>query len=146
MTTSLLLCQCDSIVTKAVTAAIPVMQQTYEAGTNCKDVAIVKAVCCSLVIIVAICVVGFLLWNLIDNRAKKNEREFTKTNEKEESKRQTEADLLTKKLDILHELCFDDEKLRGAKSDEVRDYLSSLDLALGITTPTPKNHDEQIIS
>ena len=45
MNAFLLLCQCDSIANKVFAKAIPVIQETYKAGTNCSDVKIADAIC-----------------------------------------------------------------------------------------------------
>lgn len=96
-----LLCQCNSCVTKACGALVPVVQQTNETGANFSDVCIADVICRTIVIIVTILVAGFLAWKLIDNNAKENEREFNKKKEEEESKRKLEAD--QKKRDWQHE-------------------------------------------
>ena len=133
---TLLMCQSDSIVTKVCGSVIPVIQETYEAGTNWANVEIANTICCSLVLIVAICVLGFLAWRLIDHHAKKNADVRKREWEKEECTRKQEADrenrlnmledekrkrtnmledeerkrktvLIDKKLQILCETCYD---------------------------------------
>ncbi len=89
---TLLMCQSDSIVTKVCGSVIPVIQETYEAGTNWANVEIANTICCSLVLIVAICVLGFLAWRLIDHHAKKNADVRKSEWEKEECTRKQEAD------------------------------------------------------
>lgn len=89
---TLLMCQSDSIVTKVCGSVIPVIQETYEAGTNWANVEIANTICCSLVLIVAICVLGFLAWRLIDHHAKKNADVRKREWEKEECTRKQEAD------------------------------------------------------
>ena len=98
MSTILLVCHGDSIASTMLGTAIPVIQETYEAGTNSSDVKIAEVICFSLVAIVAICVVGFLVWKQLEFHARKKEREFYKTKEEEESVRKQKADLLNKKL------------------------------------------------
>ena len=89
---TLLACQSDSIVTKVCGNLIPVIQETYEAGTNWANVEIAKTICCSLVLIVAICVLGFLSWKLLDYHAKKNADVRKREWEEKECKRKHEAD------------------------------------------------------
>ena len=110
MITTLLHCQCDSIVTKACEALISLVKELNEAGTNCYDVTIANVICKSLVIIVAIGVAGFLAWKIIDHNANEKERKFKKEKEKEESERKQKAELLTKLLDFQKELAFPYEK------------------------------------
>ena len=103
MNAILLLNQCDSIVTKACGTLIPVVQETYEAGTNSYDVSISDAICKSLVLIVAICIAGFLLWRFIDyafcyfSEGRKHEWDV------EEKDRKQKSNLLDKYLDFLKE-------------------------------------------
>lgn len=104
MSAILLSSQCDSIVTKTCDALIPVVQKTYEAGTNCCDVNIAEAIGKSLVLIFAICVIGFLIWKLIDHIANGVEMLFKKDKEKEESERKQKAELLNKYLDFMKEV------------------------------------------
>lgn len=128
-----LLCQCNSCVTKACGALVPVVQQTNETGANFSDVCIADVICRTIVIIVTILVAGFLAWKLIDHNAKENEREFNKKKEEEDSKRKQKADLLNKKLEILHELCFNlnekdsKKEIKDINSTEVHNYLLALD-------------------
>lgn len=110
MITTLLHCQCDSIVTKTFETLISVVRELYEAGTSCYDVTITNVICKSLVIIVAIGVAGFLAWKIIDHNTSENEREFKKRKEKEESERKQKAELLSKLLDFQKELAFPYEK------------------------------------
>lgn len=125
MITTLLSCQCDSIVTKACGAIIPIIKETCKADTNSFDASIADVICKSLVIIVAILVAGFLAWKWMELREKKDERKFKNQKEKEESERKQEGNkknrewqlededrkqktnLLNKKLEILYELCYD---------------------------------------
>ncbi len=67
MSAFLLLNQCDSVATKVCGVAVPVVQETHEAGTNWANVEITKSIMCSIVLIAAIVTVGFLLWKLIDH-------------------------------------------------------------------------------
>lgn len=103
MNAMLLLCQCDSIVTKACGALIPVVQETYEAGTNCKDVAIAEAICHSFVYITAIVVLGSLVWRLMDYLFKGCQEKRKQKYDVENSKRKQKGDLLDKYLDLLKE-------------------------------------------
>lgn len=108
MSAILLLCQCDSVATKLVNAAIPVVQQTYEAGTQCEDVEIAKIICCSIVSVVAICTIGYLVWSFMNLYAKKKADERKHKWEVEECDRKQEAEKQEKeprrKADLLKEL------------------------------------------
>ena len=110
MNAMLLFCQCDSIVTKACGALIPVVQKTYEAGTNCKDVAIAEAICHSFVYITAIVVLGSLVWRLMDYLFKGCQEKRKQKYDVENSKRKQKGDLLDKYLDFLKELSYPFEK------------------------------------
>lgn len=113
---TLLTCQCDSVVTKVCGNIVPMVQETYEAGTNWANVEITKTICCSLVLIVAICVLGFLLWKLIDYHAQKNVDVRKRGWEEEDKDRKQKSDLLDKKL---------------AKLDNDKDkYLSAIEEAI----------------
>ena len=169
MNAMFLLCQCNSCLTKACGALAPVVQQTNEAGTNCSDVCIADVICRSTIIIVTILVAGFLAWKLIENNAKENERNFKKKKEEEESKRKQEADeknrtwqlqdesrkhvvnLLNKKLEVLHELCYNPynpnekdskKEIKEINSTEVYNYLLALDrdwtVAIAKANPIPE--------
>lgn len=68
----LLHCQCDSVVTKACGSFIPVVKETYKAGTYYEDVAIAQTICCAVVAIVLIGALAFLAWTLMQLHALKN--------------------------------------------------------------------------
>lgn len=113
---TLLTCQCDSVVTKVCGNIVPMVQETYEARTNWANVEITKTICCSVVLIVAICVLGFLLWKLIDHHAQKNVDVRKRGWEEEDKDRKQKSDLLDKKL---------------AKLDNDKDkYLSAIEEAI----------------
>lgn len=113
---TLLTCQCDSVVTKVCGNIVPMVQETNEAGTNWANVEITKTICCSVVLIVAICVLGFLLWKLIDHHAQKNVDVRKRGWEEEDKDRKQMSDLLDKKL---------------AKLDNDKDkYLSAIEEAI----------------
>ena len=140
---TLLMSQCDSIVTKVCGNMIPVVQETYEAGTNWANVEIAKTICCSLVLIVAICVLGFLAWRLIDHHAKKNVDERKRKWEEDDKDRRQRSDLWDKKLQILYETCYNiskDEPKKVVKEyndGAVENYIAALkdaNDALGIKT------------
>lgn len=95
---TLLTCQCDSVVTKVCGNIIPVVQETYKAGTNWANVEITKTICCSLVLIVAICVGGFLIWTQINHHARKNADGRKRGWEEEDKKMKQKSDLIEKKL------------------------------------------------
>lgn len=102
----LLSSQCDSIVTKTCDALIPVVQKTYEAGTNCCDVMIIGIICATIVILALIAKCAILSWKGKEIAADKQEREFKKDKEKEECDRKQKAEFLDKYLDYLKEKGF----------------------------------------
>ena len=104
MSAILLLSQCDSIVTKTCDALIPVVQKTYEAGTNCCDVMIIGIICATIVILALIAQCAIMTWKGKEIAADKQEREFKKDKEKEESERKQKAELLNKYLDFMKEV------------------------------------------
>ncbi len=59
-------CACDSIASKICDKPYPNITEIHEAGTNCVDASIASTISCSIVHVVLICVVGFLLWKLMD--------------------------------------------------------------------------------
>ena len=146
---TLLACQSDSIVTKVCGNLIPVIQETYEAGTNWANVEIAKTICCSFVLIVAICVLGFLSWKLLDYHAKKNADVRKREWEEKDKNRKQSSDLLDKKLQILCETCYDlskDEPKKVVKKyndGAVENYITALNEAIEIT---PKPQDTQTIA
>lgn len=95
---TLLMCQCDSAVTKVCGNIAPVVKEAYETGANWANVEIAKIICCSLVLIVAICVLGFLAWKQIDHYARKNVDVRKREWEKEDINRKQKSDLIEKKL------------------------------------------------
>ena len=101
MNAFLLLCQCDSIANKVFAKAIPVIQETYKAGTNCSDVKIADAICKSLVLIFAICVAGFLIWKLIDHIAIAVSGLYKRKCDVEDKKLKQKSDLIDKLTDFL---------------------------------------------
>lgn len=144
----LLMCKCDSVVTKVCGSIIPMFQETYDAGANWANVEITKIICCSLVIIVAICVLGFLAWRLIDHHAKKNVDKRKRKWEKEDKDRKQRSDLWDKKLQILCEICHnvnkDEPKKVVKKYDDgaVVNYIAALDDALRIISTSKTGTDE----
>ena len=62
----ILSCACDSIVSRICDRTCPSIPQIHEVGTNCVDASIASTISCSIVHVVLICVVGFLLWKLMD--------------------------------------------------------------------------------
>lgn len=138
MNTIFLLCQCDSLVTTVCGNSIPVViTKTYEAGTNGQDVEIAKAICHAVVAIAALLVVGFLVWKIIEYIATRCAERIMMKKEKEEAQRKQQADLLEKKLQILHDLCYSSKEkvkdtniekiLKSADCKEVLNYLKAID-------------------
>ena len=110
MSTLLLSSQCDSVVTKICGGVIPVVKETYEAGTSENDVYIVAIICATIVVVAWIAKIVILSWKNQDFQEKENEREEKRNKEKEDSIRKQKADLLGKHLDFLKENASKDEK------------------------------------
>ena len=101
-------------------------------ATNESDVKIAQTICCAIVAIVLVAAVGFLLWKLMDYLFKRNKDNRRHKWEEEEKKQRKEDVLQNKKLDILHELCYDmnekDKKvIKKYDSKEVDDYKTAID-------------------
>lgn len=132
MNTTLLLCQCDSLVSKISGAAIPVIQISSEAETNCQDVKIAQTICGSIVLIVAICVVGFLVWRLLDYFANMIAGYYRRGCECKDMDIKKRNAILEKLLDFLKsqtDVKEEDGKIVGVKafkSDECTAYLNAL--------------------
>ena len=116
----------------------PNMPQLMKCGcdvavaTNESDVKIAQTICCAIVAIVLVAAVGFLLWKLMDYLFKRNKDNRRHKWEEEEKKQRKEDVLQNKKLDILHELCYDmnekDKKvIKKYDSKEVDDYKTAID-------------------
>ena len=140
MNTIFLLCQCDSLVTTVCGNTTPVViTKTYEVGTNVQDVlqntSVTLFICVATVIVSWIVMCTILLWKYEVIKAKEDEREFQMTKEKEETQRKQKADLLEKKLQILHDLCYSpkvkdtniEKVLKSADCQEVLNYLKAID-------------------
>lgn len=77
------------------------LASNIEAATNCKDVEIAKAVCCTIVSVTIIIVIGSLLWKLMDYLFKGCQEKMKQKYEAKEQEWKQKADLLDKKLDAL---------------------------------------------
>lgn len=157
-----LFCQCDTVVTKMCRNFIPVVKETYETGTNCKDVIIVGIICATIFLLTLVVAWTVLTWKTRKIQAIEKEREFKKMKEKEDSVREQKADLLDKKLQFLQNLCYEvqerteiqDNKevkkmckvLMKSNSKEVNQYLYELEEALksySQQSTTPNHEDER---
>ena len=81
MSTFLLLCQCDSIVTTACGMTSPVIQKTYEAETSYNDVKIVGIICVAVVFVSLIAAWTVLAWKRKEIKACEDERKLKKDKE-----------------------------------------------------------------
>jgi hypothetical protein len=115
-------------------------------ATNAQDVEIAKAICCSIVALAGIIVGGFLIWKLMDHVAKglagfyrrRCEVEDIRRKQSAEEKKQ-KTDLINKKLEILHEYCYETEtvekdskerkklKNHNVEKDAIDEYIKTLD-------------------
>ncbi len=141
---TLLLCQCDSAVTKLLGNLNPAVLETHEVGTNCNDVKIAGFICGAVVLVALFALCGFIFWKIADNSAKAEERKAQNEKEKEEIIRKQRADLQEKKLQIRHDVC-KSEELKKYDLNQIEKYVNAIDEALGIkvekeeTKPQPKN-------
>ena len=112
------------------------MVSSMETATNCKDVEIAKAVCCAMVSITAIAVIGVLGWKLIDKISDAisgyNKRNWDVKDKEQKQK----SDLQDKLIDFLEkntsEEKYDSEAgkfvktLRGLDSEESQHYVKTM--------------------
>lgn len=140
MSTFFLLSQCDSFPAKVCGKAFPVIRKSFEAGTHCADVRITNSICQSVVLIVAICVVGFLAWKLIDYYTKKAADKRKRKWEEEDKKWTQKAGLLDKYLDFLKENASKDDKRIQDYKEVIAGFKESLQKegAKGIVYGTQK--------
>ena len=84
--------------------------------TNLQDVEIAKTICCSIITLTGIIVGGFIVWKLMEHIAKGVSGYYKRKWEIEDIMRKQSAeekklktDLINKKLEILHENCYETE-------------------------------------
>lgn len=125
----------------------PVMQ-----GTKTNDVIIAVAitfvVCATIIIVAWIAKSAFLSWKDKVIKAHEKERADIATKEKEESDRKRKSDILGKKLQILCDTCYEQNKDEPKKvvkkydDEAVKKYIEALDDALGIKSTSKTVTDE----
>ena len=132
---SVLFLQCSNGAARIVKCSC-----SFAAATNENDLEIAKSICWAIACVVACLVVGFLAWKLIDHIANGisgwNKRQW----DIKDRERKQKADLLEKKLQILYELCKEEEPKKGFKkvdSMEMKTYLETLGVILEPTVTKP---------
>ena len=89
-----------------------------EVATNDKDLEIVKAICCSVVLVVFILVVGFLIWKLTEIQLKRCDEKRKHDWEVEDKLRRQKAELTNKLIDFQKELAYTYEKGADGKLEK----------------------------
>lgn len=126
-------------------------------ATNGQDVEIAKAICSSIVVLAAIIVGGFLIWKMMDHVAKGIVGYYKRKCDVEDIRRKQSAegekqktDLINKKLEILHEYCYETEtvekdskerkklKRNSDEKDAIEKYIDALEKEIG-TNSTDKD-------
>lgn len=118
--------------------------------TNLQDVEIAKTICCSIITLTGIIVGGFIVWKLMEhiakgvsgyNRRKWEIEDIMRKQSAEEKKQKT--DLINKKLEILHENCYETElvennskerkklKENSEENDAIGKYIDALNNEIG---------------
>lgn len=106
---------CDTVFVKFADATNVCQPVSNEAATDKAD--IIQAVLIALFICVAVVVIvrmvknAVLSWKRQENEANKEEREFKKEKEQEESARKQIAELIGKKIQFLSGLCHDESEV-----------------------------------
>lgn len=101
MSTIVLICSCDSIVSTMCEKLCVCSARVLEPSTNCADVSMVGNICTCIEQIFLIGVVGCLLWKLIDHISQGISGWRRRVWEEEDMDRKTEFDLLERYLDFL---------------------------------------------
>ena len=86
-----------------------------EAATNGGDVEIVKSICCAIVSITAIVVLGSLLWRFMDHIANKNNAKRKRCWDVEDKIHKQKSDLIGKLLDFKKERAYPYDKDKDGK-------------------------------
>ena len=99
--------------------------------TNEKDVQIVFLICTTIAIIALIAKWAIWSWQKIKAEKEEKEREDKEKKDKEDAVRKQVSDLVTRKLELLQELCYDFEenqkkKIKGHDSDEIKNYIDAI--------------------
>ena len=136
----------DSVVMKFTESANACLSCAKESATNWADLEITKWIMCGIAVIVAICMLGYIIVKLIDVCSKACQERKKKEWEEKEADRKRDRELLDKKLEIMKALCYKDiqrkenndgvetEKwvkvLKSYSNDEsenIKNYLSALE-------------------
>lgn len=99
-------------------------------STNCCDVKITELIMNGIVLIVAICAVGFIVAKLIDVCFKACQERRKKAWEEKEADRKKDRELLDRKLEIMKALCYNpverEESNDGKATKKYVDVLKSV--------------------
>ncbi len=132
---STLLLQCSSNTAQIMKCGCKAVS-----ATNYYDASIAQTICCTILAIVAIVVVGFLIWKFMDYLFKRNQDNRNYKWDEEEKKRSKVVELQNMKLEILKELCYDvnekDKKVIKREGGDVEKYATAIDYYLGINNPS----------
>lgn len=93
----------DSVVMKFTESANACLSCAKESATNWADLEITKWIMCGIAVIVAICMLGYIIVKLIDVYSKVCQERKKKEWEEKEADRKRDRELLDRKLDKLKE-------------------------------------------
>lgn len=100
------------------------------------EIAITGIICGTFAIVALIVSFTILKWKSKQIQAESQKRQEDKTKEQNEIDRKQKANILDKKLELLHELCYEkkgdskDKVMKKYDSDEMKNYLAVLDQLL----------------
>ena len=113
-------CSCDTIAKFLFMNAHAMAHRPHGHGWHCAKFGITHQICFTIVTTVAIIVVGFLLWKLMDHIASSKAEKRNRQWNVEDIERKQKAELLEKKLSFL-------------KDKDSKEYSDAIDQALNTT-------------
>lgn len=125
MSTIILNCFCDSILEKLCEKLGTCTPEVVETGINYADIAMTLIICVTIAGIALFTIIGFLAWKLMDHIANKNSETRKRVWDVEDIMRKQKSELLTKKMDLLKELCIEDSNKKN-NATRVDSYLDTL--------------------
>lgn len=132
----------DTVVVKLAQKPDSCHACVVTSATNSADVKIVKSITNSLWIIVAIIVGGYVLTRLLSHIFNLISDVRKRKAVVEDAERKHKNELLSKKLDLLKDFCFDDKALKNRDSVEVNEYINALNNEPGIKQEDNKNKNK----
>ncbi len=122
----------DTIFVKLSDVAEVCHPVVLQEETNEKDLKIVFLICATIVIVALIAKWAIWSWQKTKAEKEEKEREDKEKKDKEDAVRKQVPDLITRKLELLQELCYDFEdnqkkKIKGRDSDEITNYIGAID-------------------